>query len=191
MKPVAYVNLPVAEFREKVYDFGKDYEALGRWTVLFSKTLAMMGKNEPKDEFAMRLLDEVDGWRKDKAEKMRQLRESKKNGDWPQKPSEAEEVEVLNSRPKKKEKKKVFGPMQNVLYSEDEERKLREKLGMNFERAVEILSNYKASSGKKYKSDYAATLNWVIARVEEDTRKGSGMSQAQRLALGMMGAIDG
>lgn len=191
MKPVAYVNLPVAEFREKVYDFGNDYEALGRWTVLFSRTLAMMGKNEPKDEFAMRLLDEVDGWRKDKAEKMRQLRESKKNGDRPPKPSKDEEVEVLNSRPDKKEKKKVFGPMQNVLYSEDEERKLREKLGMKFDRAVEILSNYKASSGKKYKSDYAATLNWVIARVEEDTRKGSGMSQAQRLALGIMGTIDG
>ncbi len=36
------------------------------------------------------------------------------------------------------------------------------------EKFVEVLDNYKGQSGKKYKSDYRAILNWVIKRVESD-----------------------
>lgn len=36
------------------------------------------------------------------------------------------------------------------------------------ERCVEILDNYKGSSGKKYKSDYRAILNWVVGRYEQE-----------------------
>ncbi|SHL40825.1 hypothetical protein SAMN05720470_1084 [Fibrobacter sp. UWOV1] len=191
MRPVAYVNLPIAEFREKVNEFGKDYEAIGKWVLSFSKTLAMMGTNEPKDDFALRLLNEVETWRKGKADKMRQLREERKENK--SKPDVYERVaEVVTEKPAVKVKKKLFGMLQNVSYTEDEEMKLREKLGVRFDRAVEILSNYKASSGKRYKSDYAATLNWVIDRVEEETRKNvSSMSQAQRLAIGMLGGANG
>jgi len=191
MRPVAYVNLPIAEFREKVNEFGKDYEAIGKWVLSFSKTLAMMGTNEPKDDFALRLLNEVETWRKDKADKMRQLREERKENK--SKTDVYESVaEVVTEKPAVKVKKKLFGMLQNVSYTEDEEMKLREKLGVRFDRAVEILSNYKASSGKRYKSDYAATLNWVIDRVEEETRKNvSSMSQAQRLAIGMLGGANG
>ena len=191
MRPVAYVNLPIAEFREKVNEFGKDYEAIGKWVLSFSKTLAMMGTNEPKDDFALRLLNEVETWRKDKADKMRQLREERKENK--SKTDVYENVaEVVTEKPAVKVKKKLFGMLQNVSYTEDEEMKLREKLGVRFDRAVEILSNYKASSGKRYKSDYAATLNWVIDRVEEETRKNvSSMSQAQRLAIGMLGGANG
>jgi hypothetical protein len=38
-------------------------------------------------------------------------------------------------------------------------------------RMIEILNNYKGSSGKKYKSDYLAILNWVIKRLEEEEVK--------------------
>ena len=195
MRPVAYVSLPIAEFREKVNDFGHDYEAIGKWVTLFSKTLAMMGTNEPKDDFALRLLAEVESWRKDKAEKMRRLREEKKlPEDLPK--QDAPNVVVPEIVKKGKELsrhqvKKVFGELKNVTYTEDEEQKLRERLGIKFDRAVSILSNYKASSGKRYKSDYAATLNWVIARVEEEERKSAGnISQAQRLAIGMLGGAN-
>lgn len=41
-------------------------------------------------------------------------------------------------------------------------------------RMIEVLNNYKGSSGKKYKSDYLAILNWVVERVEEEFKKGSG-----------------
>ena len=191
MRPVAYVSLPIAEFREKINDFGRDYSAIGRWVLEFSKTLAMMGNNEPKDEFALRLLNEVESWRKDKADKMRQMRADRK--DTNQKPETKEQVaEVVTAKPSVKVKKKVFGQLQNVAFSDDEEMKLRERLGIRFDRGVEILSNYKASSGKRYKSDYAAMLNWVIGRVEEEGRKNvSSMSQAQRLAIGMLGGANG
>lgn len=35
-------------------------------------------------------------------------------------------------------------------------------------RMIEILNNYKGSSGKKYKSDYLAILNWVVGRYFEE-----------------------
>lgn len=38
-------------------------------------------------------------------------------------------------------------------------------------RCIEILDNYKGASGRKYKSDYRAILNWVIGRLEEEEQK--------------------
>lgn len=38
-------------------------------------------------------------------------------------------------------------------------------------RMIEILSNYKLSSGKKYKSDYHAILNWVVKRLAEEKQR--------------------
>lgn len=38
-------------------------------------------------------------------------------------------------------------------------------------RLIEILDNYKGSSGKKYKSDYRAILSWVEDRLEEEKKR--------------------
>ncbi len=38
-------------------------------------------------------------------------------------------------------------------------------------RCIEILDNYKGATGKKYKSDYRAILNWVVNRHEEEQYK--------------------
>lgn len=38
-------------------------------------------------------------------------------------------------------------------------------------RCIEILDNYKGATGKKYKSDYRAILNWVVQRYEDEQRK--------------------
>ena len=38
-------------------------------------------------------------------------------------------------------------------------------------RCIEILDNYKGATGKKYKSDYRAILNWVVQRYEEEQSK--------------------
>lgn len=43
------------------------------------------------------------------------------------------------------------------------------------ERLIEILDNYKGATGKTYKSDYRAILNWVVTRPpgrEEKAGKG-------------------
>ena len=63
-----------------------------------------------------------------------------------------------------KEKKHFaeFVTMTNVEYE-----KLINTYGEEFtKRCIETLDNYKGSSGKKYKSDYRAILNWVIEKVE-------------------------
>lgn len=39
-------------------------------------------------------------------------------------------------------------------------------------RLVELLDNYKAATGRAYKSDYRAILNWVVDKYNEELRKG-------------------
>ena len=42
-------------------------------------------------------------------------------------------------------------------------------------RLIELLDNYKAATGRTYKSDYRAILNWVVDKYESEQRKkGSG-----------------
>ena len=88
-----------------------------------------------------------------------------------------------NEKNNKNEKKKDNNPptplKQKFKYAEfvsldnDEYSSLVAKLGSEerFNRCVEILDNYKGASGKRYKSDYRAILNWVIARLEEEENK--------------------
>lgn len=38
-------------------------------------------------------------------------------------------------------------------------------------RLVELLDNYKAASGRAYRSDYRAILNWVVDKYKEELRK--------------------
>lgn len=53
-----------------------------------------------------------------------------------------------------------------VFLTQEEINKLKLKYqNGNFEKAIEILNNYKMSSGKKYKSDYHALIGWVADRV--------------------------
>ncbi|MDE6132591.1 MAG: phage replisome organizer N-terminal domain-containing protein, partial [Oscillospiraceae bacterium] len=60
-----------------------------------------------------------------------------------------------------------------VSMTNDEYTSLVAKVGeQGAKRCIEILDNYKGSSGKTYKSDYRTMLNWVIARYEEELRKG-------------------
>lgn len=57
--------------------------------------------------------------------------------------------------------KKKFGEFENVLLSEQELNKLKTRLGEKSSRYIERLSNYIASSGKRYKSHYATILTWA------------------------------
>lgn len=53
--------------------------------------------------------------------------------------------------------KEKFGEFGNVFLTDEE----YSKLGMTAGVMIERLSAYKASTGKKYKSDYATLLNWM------------------------------
>jgi len=56
--------------------------------------------------------------------------------------------------------KRKYGEFQNVLLSEEELQKLKDKLGGQAEAFIEKLSAYMESRGKRYKSHYATILNW-------------------------------
>lgn len=59
-----------------------------------------------------------------------------------------------------------------VTLTRDEYAKLSAQYSENgAKRMIDILSNYKGSKGKKYKSDYLAILNWVVDRYNEELQK--------------------
>jgi hypothetical protein len=68
---------------------------------------------------------------------------------------------------KEKDKENLYG--ENVILTPEEFVNLCERLKSESRarKAIEILDNYKGSSGKKYKSDYRAILNWVIPELEK------------------------
>lgn len=57
--------------------------------------------------------------------------------------------------------KQAFGEFENVLLKKEELEKLKTRFGENADKYIERLSNYIASTGKKYKSHYATILNWA------------------------------
>lgn len=65
------------------------------------------------------------------------------------------------------EEKKKFAEFVSLTNAEYEA--LVAKVGkQGAERCIELLDNYKGSTGKTYKSDYRAMLNWVVKRYEEE-----------------------
>lgn len=51
----------------------------------------------------------------------------------------------------------------------------------NTQRLIEILDNYKGSSGKTYASDYRAILNWVEQRLNEEKTKDRSLNNKKQL----------
>ena len=60
---------------------------------------------------------------------------------------------------KKKQTKHKYGEYNNVLLTDEELTKLKEKIP-NWQDFIERLSGYIASTGKRYKSHYVTMLNW-------------------------------
>ena len=69
------------------------------------------------------------------------------------------------SAPKKAEPKKTKRAEFVSLTDEEYEKDMTARM-------IEVLDNYKGQSGKTYKSDYRAILNWVVGRVKEEQSKG-------------------
>lgn len=85
--------------------------------------------------------------------------------------TDIKEKESLRDSKKKSPapKKSQYGIFKNVLLTDDEYHKLRERY-TDFADRIERLSGYIESTGKKYKSHYATILNW--ARRDEEQGKG-------------------
>lgn len=71
------------------------------------------------------------------------------------------------SKKKAQDNKKKYA--EAVTMTEEEYQKLTQQHTKAFvDKCIEILNNYKLSSGKQYKSDYHTILNWVVERVSKD-----------------------
>ena len=68
----------------------------------------------------------------------------------------------------KKQTKHKYGEYNNVLLTDEELMKLKEKIP-NWQDFIERLSCYVASTGKRYKSHYATLLNWYRREGKQQT----------------------
>jgi predicted phage replisome organizer len=80
------------------------------------------------------------------------------------------ELEKDNNTSKNKDKKIEFA--ENVTMTQKQYNDALEKYGQTkLDRMIEILSSYKCSSGKKYKSDYHTFASWVSERYDQEKLK--------------------
>ena len=83
------------------------------------------------------------------------------------------------SVPKSREGKTAYGD--EVYLTEDEYMKLVREYGQDgANKMIEMLDNYKCSSGKKYVSDYRAILSWVVDRYMNSNKKGKSIVERWR-----------
>lgn len=86
---------------------------------------------------------------------------------------------VKESKVKKRESKVEYA--EKVALTEAEYQKLVDKFGEDdTKRMLEILSNYKLSSGRTYKSDYHTLIGWVKDRLAEEKRRGRIVDKPQQ-----------
>lgn len=65
--------------------------------------------------------------------------------------------------------KRIYGEAKNIEMTEEEYKKCIDTYGrQNTTKAIEKLSSFKLSNGKKYKSDYGALNTWVWDSIEAD-----------------------
>ena len=88
------------------------------------------------------------------------------------KESKVEESKVEDNAREQKPKPEKIKYADFVSLTNAEYTALVAKLGEEgTKRCIEILDNYKGATGKRYKSDYRAILNWVVERYEEEQRR--------------------
>lgn len=90
------------------------------------------------------------------------LLEGQKSDKCPDKTPPELEIELkIEKEIDKKQKKKKFGEFSNVLLTEQEFEKLKEKYPHDYLQRIERVSGYVASTGKSYKSHYATIISWA------------------------------
>lgn len=80
----------------------------------------------------------------------------------------SDEDKTAKKKRKKKSEPEKIAYAENVRMQQTEYDTLVDRYGTAFtQKLIETLDNYKGSSGKSYKSDYRAILNWVVERCEQ------------------------
>jgi hypothetical protein len=96
----------------------------------------------------------------------------------PSKSTQSKRKEIKSNKTKKNEIKKDNKIQYADFVSmtlEEYEKLISEHGEANVKEMIKVLDNYKGASGKTYKSDYRAILNWVIERVKGQAKPGRSM----------------
>lgn len=87
----------------------------------------------------------------------------------------------LKTKNKKEIIKERYGEFENVLLTKEELDKLQSRLGEQTDSYIERLSNYIASTGKRYKSHYATILSWIQKENQNNQVRGETYGNIGRL----------
>ena len=87
----------------------------------------------------------------------------------------------LKTKNKKEIIKERYGEFENVLLAKEELDKLHSRLGEQTDSYIERLSNYIASTGKRYKSHYATILSWIQKENQNNQVRGETYGNIRRL----------
>lgn len=149
------------------YDLRVEYELIR--SVIFDFDLFKIDGEFFSSLSIQRRLDD----RNEKSEKARKSAEYR----WNNKTENANAMRTHsegNAKKERKGKERKLNEIKKIQYgdcvflNDDEFLKLKNTYGeVAAKGMIEILDNYKASSGKNYKNDYRAILNWVVDRWNE------------------------
>lgn len=83
---------------------------------------------------------------------------------------------------KEKSKENILGEFKNIFLSNEKLEELKNLYGSRFNEAIEVLSSYVQSSGKKYKDFYAVLNkhNWVYKKIFGDNQKQDSLEEIQK-----------
>lgn len=180
------VQLLIRRFLYETKDVVLDAEESQKWLKGFRDTLHYQELMESPNQYALDLLNEARSYSEAQRERIKNRWKAKKEKEESSTSKKSpQRSDVTTGKPeanKSGSPTTAFGEYGNVTMSKDEETKLRNKLGLDFERAVEILANYKKSTGKSYKSDYGAINNWVVRRLQEEKAKGADPKAPRNMA---------
>jgi hypothetical protein len=146
------------QFRNE--DGAVDFESLGREEYLYRMALSTKNfKNSARAKLAWDAAVRDHDVRSENGKKGGRPKKEKE----PQKEKEQNKEKDKQTEPKKPAavKHAIDGDRGFVTVTDDEEAYLVTKYGKDLDEMVSILSNYKESTGKKYKSDAAALRGWV------------------------------
>lgn len=171
-----YINL--AELLLEVMD-RETYEEKGRF--IEEVLRCVIKQTRGVNDYADSLMDATEEYREVNKRRVAEYRQRQKAS---QEEGEAEETQpealpaIQEEKPKRTRTKKAddlenpekkpYGPFENVWLTDAEYNKLVEKYGPKWGHALNKLGAYKSSTGKTYKSDFAAFFSWVDKSLAEE-----------------------
>lgn len=171
-----YVNL--AEMLLELTD-RETYEEKGRF--IDEVVRCVIKQSRGINDYADSLMDAADEYREDNRRRQQEYRDRQRGKSAEAQAEETagkEKAEAAAEKPRRQRQKKTdaiddpekkaYGPFENVWLTDAEYNKLREKYAEKWDHALNKLGAYKSSTGKTYKSDFAAFFSWVDKSLAEE-----------------------